>query len=131
MCAVTAAKLAASGSVTLQEAARMLSENYQNSYSDNNLVRDIETAAAHVTEFIESALPNSSIPANLTQLQFSIVNFEPDGSKRKKKLLGGTWFNKEKRELPNKVKQCAANIATYHLLLVGGSLPLAPDGWSL
>ena len=131
MCAVTAAKLAADSDLSIQEAAKLLSDNYRKSYDDKNLEDEIATAASKVTQFMESVLPNSSLPRNLTQIQYSIVHFEPNGSRRKKKLFGGTWFNKERTELPNKIDQCAANVATYHLLIVGGSLPLAPDGWSL
>lgn len=131
ICAVTAAKIAVSSDKTLEEAAQILSDNYKNSYDDQNLERDISKAAHEVIDFMDSALPGSSMTANMTQLQFTIVNFEPDGKKRAKKIFGGTWFNKQKDQIHNKVEQCKVNIATYHLLLVGGSLPLAPSGWSL
>lgn len=130
MCAVTAAKTAASSDRTIGEAARLLSNNYERSYADRELHEDIELAGKEVAEFIKSVLPVESFVSNMIQLQYTIVNYEPSGKKRRKKMFGGTWFNKEKSQIPNKVEVCKANIATYHLLLVGGSLPLAPRGWS-
>lgn len=131
ICAVTAAKIAASSETTIKEAAKMLSDNYKKSYDDLHLERDIEIAAELTIAFMESALPGNSIPANINQLQYTIVNFEPNGEKRNKGIFSGTWFNKEKRQIENKVQQCKLQISTYHLLLVAGSLPLAPQGWSL
>lgn len=131
MCAVTTAKIASSSEKTTKEAAKILSDNYKKSYDDVNLEDDIALAADQTIAFMESALPGSSSPANMNQLQYTIINFEPDGKKRKKGIFGGTWFNKEKRQIENKVQQCKLHVSTYHLLLVGGSLPLAPQDWSL
>lgn len=131
ICAVTTAKIAASNGKPIREAANLLANNYKKSYDDINLEDDILTAAINVTEFIKSSIPGNSIPGCMTQLQYTIVNFEPSGRKRRKRLFGGTWFNKEKSEIKDKVQQCKINIATYHILLIGGSLPLVPDGWSV
>ncbi|MCY1302270.1 hypothetical protein D9M70_519200 [compost metagenome] len=131
ICAVTAAKIAASSGKPVREAANMLATNYKESYDDMNLEDDILAAAINVTEFIKSSLPGSSIPGCMTQLQYTIINFEPDGKKRRKKIFGGTWFNKERDEIKDKVQRCKVNIAIYHMLLISGTLPLAPDGWSV
>ena len=131
ICAVTAAKISHSSDQSIEEASQGLADNYARSYSDIALGRDIAMAARQAIDFIQSVLPNSSISANMTQLQYSIVNFEPDGTKRKKKLLGGTWFNKEKSQLPDKVDRCRLELTTYHNLIVAGVLPLAPQGWSI
>lgn len=114
ICAVTAAKIANSSDQSIEKVSQGLADNYAKSYSDINLGKDIATAARDAIDYIQSPIPNSSIPAIMTQLQFSILNYEPDGAVRKKKLLGGTWFNKEKFQIPNKAEKCKLDIIIYH-----------------
>ncbi|MDD2762135.1 MAG: hypothetical protein PHH11_17805 [Methylomonas sp.] len=131
MFAVSAAKISAASNKSIREATALIMNNYQGAYLDANLAKDVETAANGVTEFMLGILPPETLTGNLTQMQFCIKNFNPDGTRKRKRIFGGTFFNKEKSEIRNKVQSCKANIATYHMLVIGGSIPIAPQGWSL
>jgi len=131
MFAVSSAKISAATDKTIEEATVIIISHYEDTYRDANLVQDLETAANKVKEFMLGALPPETLTGNLAQMQFCIKNYNLDGTKKRKKIFEGTFFNKEKKEISNKVENCLANIATYHLLVIGGSIPIASQGWSL
>ncbi len=130
MAAVTTAKITAASEHSIEFVAEELANDYRE-YQDQNLSEDIATASVKVTDFMQNALPLKSLVGNLTQIQFCIKHYSPDGKKKPRKLLRGTWFNKEKLELEDKVDQCVANVMTYHFLVINGSIPIAPKGWTV
>lgn len=131
MLAVTALKISTAKNQTILSASEMLASHYSRSYQDSNLRIEIHDAAEKISGFLSEALPNGSLGSACTQMQFCIKHYKLDGSKKRRKILGGVWFSGEKQEVENKVMNCAANIITYHMLVVGGTIPIAPKGWSL
>ena len=131
MCAVSAAKISAANSTPLAEVSKQLAETYSQSYNDDNLPQEISVAAEQIAAFVSRVLPPVTLVGNLTQLQFCIKNFQPNGKRWPMKLLSGALFNKSSRPLPDKVRQSLANVATYHVLVINGAIPLAPTGWKL
>jgi len=131
MFAVSAAKISAGTGKTLEESTALVVSYYEGTYRDQNLARDIEIAAKKVKDYMLAVLPPETLSGNLTQMQFCIKNYKLDGTKKRKKIWDGTFFNKEKKEIENKIQNCLASVATYHTLVVGGSIPIAPQGWSL
>jgi hypothetical protein len=131
MLAVSAAKISAASDESIGEATDLIMGNYEGTYLDAYLAQEVENAANKVKDFMLNALPPETLVGNLTQMQYCIKNYNPDGTKKRKKLFGGTWFNRENAEINDKVKNCVANVATYHMLVIGGSIPIAPQGWSL
>lgn len=126
MCAVSTAKLSAASSKTLEEMATLIGNNYKNTYQDKHLVSDIEFAAKKVIEFMLGVLPAETLVGNLTQMQFCIKNYNLDGTKKRMKIFGGTFFAQEKQENTDKVQSCLVNIATYHFLVIRDTIPIAP-----
>ena len=53
------------------------------------------------------------------------------GKKKRKKLLGGTWFTRSKSRNPNRAKDSLRNMIIYHSGTINGLFPIAPVGWSL
>jgi hypothetical protein len=131
MCAVTAAKVGSGTEKSIEKAADLIAQNYTSTYADTNLAQDIALAAHKAIKFMEDSLPQGSMVANCTQLQFCIKEYNPDGKKKRKKLLGGTLFNYEKRPIPDKVKGCITNLLAYHLYILNGNIPMAPENWRL
>lgn len=131
MCAVTALKIGCASGQSVASASQLIAKEYSRSYQDKSLAEEIEDAANKIAEFLSHALPNSSIASACTQMQYCIKHFNLDGSKKRKKILGGVWFTGETKELDNKVDTCAVNIITYHMLVIGGTIPVAPRGWNL
>jgi hypothetical protein len=131
MCAVTAAKISCHDGQTTFSAAELIAAEYGRSYQDNDLTAEVNDAAIQVSQFLADALPNGSLASACTQMQFCIKHFKLDGKRKRKKILGGVWFSGENQEISNKVDKCIANIATYHFLVIGGTIPIAPKGWSM
>lgn len=131
MCAVSTAKIAAASGQSTSEVGRQVTAAYMRTYQDQHLEEDVSDAANQVSGFIQSVLPPQSLVANLTQIQFCIKHYRTNGKKRLPSLLGGTFFNRMGSPVPDKVKQCVAEVATYHMLVMAGTIPLAPAGWSL
>lgn len=130
MCAVTAAKISTASGQSIEFAAEQLANKYSE-YKYQELSGDIATASVKVIDFMQNALPPETLVAGLMQMQFCIKHYNPDGKKKTGKRFGGTFFNKEEHELEDKVDQCVANVATYHVLVINGSIRVAPKGWSL
>lgn len=129
--AVSVAKISAESGKSIREATELIMRNYAGSYIDTNIAQEVEIAANKAREFILGVLPPETLAGNLTQMQFCIKHYNPDGSKKRKKIFGGTFFSKGKDEVDNKVENCLGNIATYHMLVINGVISIAPQGWSL
>lgn len=131
MCAVSTAKISVATSHPVEVAAAQLAENYACSYQDEDLAQDIAFAATKVSELMRGVWPPDALVGSLTQLQFCIKYYDPSGKKIRRKLFSGTWFNKESTPIQDKVEKCVANIATFYILVLNGTIPPAPDGWNL
>ena len=125
MNAASAALISEESSKTIGEVVELI--NRTTSFKDKNLSQDIEIAATKIQNFALGVLPSEALTAYLAQMQFCIKNYNPDGTKKRKKILNGEFFNKEKKEITNKVKNCIANIGMYHTLIIHGSIPIVPQ----
>lgn len=126
MCAVSAVKISALSGEPIESVAEQLANTYQPDYQDE----DISAAASNVKTFVVKFLSKEALAASLTQFQFCIKHYTSDGKKRPLRL-GGTFFNKEKQQLPDKVATCLSDIAAYYFLVIGGAIRIAPEGWRL
>lgn len=131
MCAVGAAKISVVHGEPIEPVSDYVAQQYNQTHRDEHLPEDIAFAAESILVYLRSARPEHSLLQRLTQLEFCIKHYEPDGRKRPTKLFGGTWFNKESAPLQNKAKNCVAQILAYDLLVISGSIPVAPPGWHL
>ncbi len=129
MCAVSAARYIDAEGSTVEEFAKLITDSYRRDYIDDNIEKDIITAAHKVASLMASVFPGEKVSSALLQTQFCIKKYHPNG--KKKFFLQGQLFNKQKTPLTNRVTQCAANVMTYHLGTLSGTFPIAPKGWSL
>lgn len=132
LCAVTTAKMSAMTGAAIEGYALKMADAHR-TYADDPiyLAADIESSAEKIISFLSSLFPKEVIPGACTQLQYCIKHFCTDGSKKRRRIFGGSLFNYERSEISNKVKQCTTTIATYHAAVVSGLIPLTPDGWTL
>ena len=106
-------------SITLADAVNIVFEQYESSYDDDDTRHQWLCAAEKVIGLIQRRYPHIEQP-QLASLLETLANFvmayEPSGVKRKKKFLGGTFFNKNSspnysrdegilRNLPNYLSQ--------------------------
>lgn len=130
MCAVSAAKISAETNRPVEDVAAEIAELYIRTYDDSCLAQEIAQAATRVCEFMQRAMPPNALISTLTQMQFCIRYYHPSGKRMRRKVFGGTLFTKERAPIPKKEDTCAANIATFHVLVINERIPLAPNGWS-
>lgn len=128
MCALTVLKY--SNDEFFHEAARITASSYDGDYQDVDPA-ELIIAAEKLREAFGILLPHSDPSAAATQLQYCVKKFNLDGSKKRTKLFGGTWFSGEREPIMNKVDRCLHNMTTYHTLVMAGVIPLAPKGWTL
>lgn len=131
MCAVMALKISYRNDKPISETSITVADAYKNTYADVDLIENIETAAKNIKQFIEDNLPSGSMVDNCTQLQFCIHTYNPDGTKKKKKIFGGTMFTSEKHPIPDKVEKCSRNLLLYHMHIMNGVIPIVPKNWSM
>jgi len=131
MCSVMALKISCAKGSSIREASNLVASHYSSDYSDTHLTASIESAALSIKEFMEESLPEGDMIENCTQLQFCIKEYNPDGTKKKKKFFGGTFFNNESKEISDKPKMCMRDILAYHLNIMNGAIPIAPANWRM
>jgi hypothetical protein len=132
MSIVTIVRLHVSAGNSLDDLCTMIWQGYERSYRDDvNCKHEMRITSGKLLEMMQTQFKKELIPSVMLQLQFCIVNYEPDGKRRRKKLLGGTFFNRMKSPNPNRSEDCLANMCIYHLGTTSGKFPLAPKGWSL
>lgn len=99
--------------------------SYQGAYMDDTeLLNDIEDAAKKVLELVRKAVPDRDLHPVFIHLRVLAENYELDGRKRKRKILGGTFFNKERRYNRGRVKECVRDVLVYHTGSMTGFFPL-------
>ena len=131
MCAVTTAKISVATERSVEAIASQVTASYTDTYKDVHLAEEVAEAASKIAAWLEGAMPDGSLVGALTHMQFCIKNYSPNGKKLRRKLLGGTWFNKESEPIEDKVRACVANVATFYILTINGQVPIAPRGWTL
>jgi hypothetical protein len=123
--ALTIAYIHASTGKPIEAVAQEAWAHYSKSYLDDNILAQWIEAADHASTAIDAMFPNMTKEVNvstLVHLKNTVTDYNRDGSKRAKRLLGGTWFNKEKKPNYQRAQQFVTHIATYHVLLMNGSI---------
>ena len=127
-CAIFVAKCYYDDEVDESDIIAKLVGSYQNAYvDDRELLNDIDEAAKKVLELVRTAFPDKSLYSVFEQLSFLSEKYELDGRKRRRKILGGTMFNKEKQYNTERVKECVKNVLVYHTGTMTGFFPLKDD----
>ena len=129
---VTAVKLHMMTGDSLDHVCAQICRSYQHSYPDDpDFAREIEETSGKLLEMMRSQFKDEQLPSAMAQIQFCITNYELDGKKKRKRLLGGTWFTRSKSRNPLRAKDCLRNLIVYHTGTMTGMFPIAPTGWSL
>lgn len=126
--------------------AQSLASSYRRHYEDEGLEADWEAAADLVLDFllpiceravracgdaVEADAVTSAVDDAVTQLQYCIENYTPDGQ-RKPGGLRGTHANRSEEEISDKPVTCKRDIMSYHIFTtLTGTIPMRPKGWSL
>jgi hypothetical protein len=122
-CALTVAMAGFSG-VDMANIASQLANDYQKLYNDAGLTEQILEASNLLLEavphFFETEQTDRQLAASCKVLSSAIQKFNVDGSKRRKGLLGGTIFNKEKSEIEDKPQKCLSNVIAYNIAIFSG-----------
>jgi hypothetical protein len=111
----------------IEEIATKIFASYRNSYIDDGTEKDWILAAHEALIFIE----NNEVPAPtelLNHFQYFVDNYESDGRPRKKRIFGGTIFNKAKQNLQRK-EDFIKLLESYYVGARAGIVPIAPAGW--
>ena len=132
MCVVTAVKIHMATGKSLEQTNMQVLEHYSHSFpDDSHLENHIELASEAVLETMRTLFTDKQIPYVMTQMQYCIKKYHPDGKKRRKRLLSGTMFTRSRFPNSNRVDDCINNITAYHVGTLCGVFPLMPDGWSV
>ena len=132
VCVITAVKIHTMTGDSLDHVCAQICKSYQRSYPDDaNFEREMEETSGQVLEMMRSQFEDEQLPSAMTQIQFCITNYELNGKKKRKRLLGGTWFTRSKSRSPDRAKDCLRNVMVYHTGTVTGMFPIKPNGWSL
>lgn len=103
-----------------------LGEQYSGDYQDTRLCDDFlragEGLVQQLLETYGQARPASELVQVCHILSAANLNFNPDGTRKRRKLLGGTRFNYEKKEIPKKVERCLHEVYLYQLALSSGKI---------
>lgn len=108
-----------------------IAESFKEDYKDESLVKDIADAGREIAILFEKAFPPEELHKELTQIQFCIKNYKPDGTKRPFRIFNGVLFSSEKSPIQNLAKNCSADVAAYISLVSKGTIPKMPTGWKL
>ena len=112
---------------SIEEVAAMVFASYKDSYIDDGTEGDWVASAREALKFLEeNEVPT---PAELlNHFQYFVENYEPDGSPRKKRIFGGTMFNKAEQNIQRK-ENFLKLLESYYIGARSGIVPLAPAGW--
>ena len=128
--ATTVARVHLQSGESIESLAEKVSIGHVDEYSDYRLREEIEAAAEKIIEYFEQDFERYQIPSALRHMQHSILNFEMDGSPRKKRrFFNGTKFNSEKEEIKGKSSNAAIRILAYDRMIANQTIPPAPKGW--
>ncbi len=96
---------------------------------DDGVENDLKNAATEAIQMLET-LEAPSPAEFLHHFQYFTIHYDEEGKPRKKKIFGGTWFNKAAQN-KNRRQDFIKRLKLYYIGAIAGSMPLAPDGWSL
>ena len=105
--------------------AQQAFQQYEKSYLDDKILLQWIDATKEALKSLDTLFPNidkETKIATLVHLKNCVAKYNLDGTKRKKRLLAGTLFNKENEPNHQRVKQFLAHLSTYHLFLQSGKI---------
>ena len=115
----------------LLKACRDICGHYKNSYYDDTGVGiEIEETSRKLLDWGKS-FGDDYLKFLVFQLQYCSLTFTPEGKKRRKRLFGGTLFNKDKFRNPDRSKHCLRNMMIYFMGTTSGRFPSVPEGWTV
>jgi hypothetical protein len=121
--AYTIAMIHVAKGLPIEDVADRLHKSYKNSYLDDDIRDQWVEAANIVIGLVETHFPNLEPrvkASTLKHIQTAVMEYQPDGKKRRKKLFGGTIFNKSKTANYQRTKTLSRNFICYHALLSVG-----------
>ena len=104
-------------------------ENYATAYINDGVENDLKNAATEAIQMLET-LEAPSPAEFLNHFQYFTIHYDEEGKPRKKKMFGGTWFNKAAQN-KNRRQDFIKRLSSYYIGAIAGLMPLAPDGWSI
>jgi len=129
LCAITVAKLSHVSEQPSAVFAQELWNGYISDYPDDDVVEDWIKASEAVQEILSETVESENLPSVYTQLQFCFEKFNSDGTPKRKKLFGGTLFNKQKFKDGNRVSDFLRCFTSFYAASAMESLPPFPDGY--
>lgn len=124
-CALTVA-MAGFMEKDMMEFSQDFAQDYSQAYNDSDQAKQMFAAGEMLVKGIpilmQGDYTNLQLAGACKTLQKAIMKFNPDGSKKRRGLLGGTRFKFEKSEILNKSERCIANVTLYHLAMVDGAI---------
>jgi len=132
MGAALIAKLHISTDEDISILAGKLHENYRHSYIDDGLQEDWAEAAQTLLTLARGRFSDASVLFGLFRhMMFFVREYNLDGSRKRRRIFGGTWFSGERSPNPNRLKDCLRTYMIFNVLVDSGQIPFPPDDWSL
>jgi hypothetical protein len=115
---------------SIQDFAIKIWDGYRKQVEDPKAIGDMVAAASEIVRYLKER--NHEFPVAVVRCaQYFCMNFDDEGNKRKKGLLGGLWFS----STPTSVDRVAKLIRKFKIYQVaadsGLDIPMPPDEWRL
>lgn len=123
--AVVIAKIFVETGQPIRESACNLAEKYRRGYEDDDFEKLWVIVARSL---IDSGGDKQRLWAKLHLLLFFVSEYDADGVRRKRKLLNGAVFNKQREPVPDRIEKFGFAYAKFLTLLATEKLPLPPKG---
>lgn len=123
--AASIAKLHLLTGKSIEALATMAFASYRQSYIDDGTEKDWVVSARQALKFLEE----NEAPAPdklLDHFRYFVEHYEPDSSPRKKRIFGGTMFDKAKQNIRRK-EDFLKSLESYYIGARAGIVPLGPD----
>lgn len=113
----------------IQSLANEIWSGYSNGIIDDGVLKDLVLASSSAIEWLEKE-NFENIPAFFHHFTYFSINFNDDGSKKRKKFFNGLLFSKSAQDT-QRVQKYLKKIKIYYIGILSGVMPMAPEGWSL
>jgi hypothetical protein len=122
MCALTVAQALVAG-LDGADVAEELAQEYGKVYRDSELASDFLSAAHQILPLVARLISSEPLDPRVAgackTLSHAMGKFDSDG-RRKRRFLKGAIFNRNRRQIENKVLACQTDVLAYHVALTTG-----------